>query len=42
MRLDQGAEARRAIASLVPDRSAHRPTRRERSTELVLARQSAC
>lgn len=36
------AETHRAIASLVSDRSARRPTRRKPSTELVLARQSAC
>ncbi|MDH6145300.1 hypothetical protein P3T35_007355 [Kitasatospora sp. GP30] len=31
-----------AIASLVSDRSARRPTRPKPSTELVLARQAAC
>ncbi|MCX4580195.1 transposase family protein [Streptomyces sp. NBC_01571] len=31
-----------AIASLVSDRSARRPTRRKPSTEFVLARQAAC
>ncbi|MGW3661471.1 transposase family protein [Streptomyces sp. NPDC005151] len=36
------AETHVAIASLVSDRSARRPTRRKPSTELVLARQAAC
>ncbi|MFF7884121.1 hypothetical protein ACH40F_20405 [Streptomyces sp. NPDC020794] len=35
MRLDQGAEAHRAIASLVSDRSARRPTRRKPSARLT-------
>ncbi|WP_156178526.1 hypothetical protein [Saccharothrix sp. ST-888] len=41
MLLDQGAEAHRAIASPVSDRSARRPTRRKPSAELVLAWQTA-
>ncbi len=36
------AETHLAIAGLVSDRSACRPTRRKPSTELVLARQAAC
>jgi hypothetical protein len=36
------AETQAAIASLVSDRSARRATRRETSTELVLARPTAC
>ncbi|MEU6012241.1 hypothetical protein [Streptomyces sp. NPDC047453] len=36
------AETHQAIASLVSDRLARRPTRRKPSTELVLAWQSAC
>jgi hypothetical protein len=36
------AETHRAIAGLVSDRAARRPTRRRASTELVLARQTAC
>ncbi|MFD6326296.1 hypothetical protein ACFWOL_26305 [Streptomyces sp. NPDC058442] len=35
------AETHRAIASLAPDRSARRATRRRPSTELALARQAA-
>jgi hypothetical protein len=41
MRLAQGAEAHRAIASLVSDRSARRPTRRKPNAEPVLAWQAA-
>lgn len=41
-RREDYAETHRAIASLVSDRSARRPTRRNPSTELVLARQTAC
>lgn len=36
------AATHQAIASLVSDRSARRPTRRKPSTELVLARQATC
>ncbi|MFD8382354.1 hypothetical protein ACFV2X_28200 [Streptomyces sp. NPDC059679] len=36
------AEAHQAIASLLSDRSARRPTRRRPSTELVLAWQATC
>ncbi|UQA90556.1 hypothetical protein [Streptomyces halobius] len=36
------AETHLAIAGLVSDRTARRPTRRETSTELVLARDTAC
>ncbi|MEU9318195.1 hypothetical protein [Streptomyces sp. NPDC048295] len=36
------AETHQAIASLIADRSAHRPTSHKPSTELVLARQAAC
>lgn len=36
------AETHLAIAGLVSDRAARRPTRRETSTELVLARGTAC
>ncbi|MFD4861025.1 MULTISPECIES: hypothetical protein [Streptomyces] len=39
-RREDYAETHQAIASLVSDRSARRPTRRKLSTELV--RQSAC
>jgi hypothetical protein len=35
-------ETQRAIASLISDRAAKRPTRREHGTELVLARAAAC
>lgn len=35
-------ETQQAIASLISDRAAKRPTRREYSTELVLARDTAC
>ncbi|MEH0419382.1 transposase family protein [Streptomyces sp. B21-083] len=35
-------ETQRVIASLISDRAAKRPTRREYSTELVLARDIAC
>ncbi|MFH8476497.1 transposase [Streptomyces sp. NPDC018000] len=41
-RREDYTETHHAIASLVSDRSARRPTRRKPSTELVLARQSAC
>ncbi|WP_328665805.1 transposase [Streptomyces sp. NBC_00322] len=40
-RREDYAETHRAIASLISDRSARRPTRRKPSTELVLARQAA-
>ncbi|WP_309030414.1 transposase family protein [Streptomyces alfalfae] len=40
-RREDYAETHRAIASLISDRSARRPTRRKPSTELVLARQTA-
>ncbi|MGW1803026.1 hypothetical protein ACWCQN_46230 [Streptomyces sp. NPDC001984] len=36
------AETHRAIAGLVCDRAARRPTRPVHSTELVLTRQAAC
>ncbi|MFB6963011.1 hypothetical protein ACFCYB_40135, partial [Streptomyces sp. NPDC056309] len=36
------AETHLAIAGLVSDRAARRPTRRETSTELVLARGTTC
>ncbi|GAB2814952.1 hypothetical protein GCM10027073_53520 [Streptomyces chlorus] len=35
-------ETQRAIAALISDRAAKRPTRHEHSTELVLARDAAC
>jgi hypothetical protein len=35
-------ETHLAIAALVSDRSARRPTRRKTSTELVLVQQTAC
>ncbi|WP_330301787.1 MULTISPECIES: transposase family protein [unclassified Streptomyces] len=35
-------ETQRAIAALISDRAAKRPTHREHSTELVLARDTAC
>jgi hypothetical protein len=35
-------ETQRAIAGLISDRASRRPTRREHSTELVLARTAAC
>ncbi|MET8629498.1 transposase family protein [Kitasatospora sp. NPDC004669] len=41
-RREDYAETDRAIASLISDRSARRATRRKPSTELVLARQTAC
>lgn len=41
-RREDYAETHRAIASLVSDRSARRATSRKPSTELVLARQTAC
>ncbi|MFJ5193894.1 transposase family protein [Streptomyces sp. NPDC088394] len=40
-RREDYAETHRAIASLVSDRSAHRPTRRKLSTALVLVRRDA-
>ncbi|MBO3682654.1 transposase family protein [Streptomyces sp. NEAU-YJ-81] len=40
-RREDYAETHRAIASLISDRSARRPTRRKPSTELVLAQQTA-
>ncbi|MFJ1706629.1 transposase [Kitasatospora sp. NPDC088346] len=41
-RREHYAEAHRAIASLLSDRSARRATRPKPSTELALARQTAC
>ncbi|AQW46699.1 transposase family protein [Streptomyces violaceusniger] len=41
-RREDYAKTHRTIASLTSDRSARRPTRRKPSTELVLARQTAC
>lgn len=41
-RREDYAETHLAIASLVSDRSARRPTRHKHSTELVLARSTAC
>ncbi|WP_324605831.1 hypothetical protein [Streptomyces sp. NRRL B-24484] len=41
-RREDYADTYRAIASLVSDRSARRATRRKPSTDLVLARQTAC
>ncbi|MGY4902259.1 hypothetical protein [Streptomyces sp. 900116325] len=40
-RREDYAETHCAIAALVSDRSTHRPTRRELSTALVLARRDA-
>ncbi|MFI8294188.1 hypothetical protein ACIGBL_34290 [Streptomyces sp. NPDC085614] len=34
-------ETQRAIANLISDRAANRPTRRDHSTELLLARDAA-
>ena len=41
-RREDFAQTQTAIAALVSDRSARRATRRETSTELVLARPTAC
>lgn len=41
-RRESYAETHAAIAGLVSDRAARRPARRRTSTELVLARQTAC
>ncbi|MCX5112299.1 transposase family protein [Streptomyces sp. NBC_00378] len=41
-RCESYAETHAAIAGLVSDRAARRPTRRHKSTELVLARKADC